>query len=270
MLKPYAMTPFRLLALGLFLSVVLNSGLLAFAQGETVQPWQSGNAMGYAVNATGSGLANKVVSAGTGTAQLRRDTILRIRLLNGVNSSTVREGESFNAFLDEAVIGQGGTVLMPRGAILRGRIGRVMPSRFFGKGGSFQLNFDHITLPTGDMLPINLQLASVNQDSAMIHGTGSIYQDPGYANKFNDSLDKSGYLLTDITRKGYEAGKESGGRALGVVTGTFSAIGGALAAGGYLMGKSVYHAVAKGDAAQLNKDDALYVRLLQDAVIPLM
>ncbi len=215
-----------------------------------------------------SGLAGSVVTLNAKSVRVKKDTILRLRLLNELHSNYVREGESFTAYLDEPLYGSAGRVLLPKGTLLRGRIQGLVASKFFGKGASFRLDFDHATLPNGEVLPVALKLGSINQLTMPVKSDGTVYEDPGYAEKFASSLDKTGYLISDVTRKGYEAGVESGGKALGALTGTFSAIGGAFAGAGYLVGKSVYHAVAKGEPVILEKNDALYVQLLVDTDIP--
>jgi len=216
------------------------------------------------------GLASKVIVSNLQTVKVPENTILRLRVMNEIDSRNVRVGEGFNAFVDEPLFGPGGQVLLPRGTVLRGRIDNVQRSKFFGRGGQFSLDFDHVTLPTGEIMPIDLKLGSVNQLSSTVREGNALYEDPGYGTKFSRSADKSGYLLTDVTRRGYEAGVDAGGKGLGAVTGTFSAIGGAIAAGGYLVGKSVYHAVAPGDPATLNADDAIYMELLKDTQIPVL
>jgi hypothetical protein len=217
---------------------------------------------------TQGGLANRVYTVNAGNVVLERGKVLRLRVLNSVSSSYVREGEAFAAYVDETIYGAQGQTVIPQGSLLRGRIQDVEKSRFFGKGGSFRMAFDNVTLPNGEIQPIDLKLASVNQQDALVKNDGRVYEDPGFGQKFSQTLDKSGYILSDMTRNGYEAGVDTGGKALGAVTGAFSAIGGAVAAAGYTVGKSVYHAVAKGEPADLTKDDALYTQLTQDAQVP--
>jgi hypothetical protein len=222
-----------------------------------------------AVPAKSTNLAGSVISSRLKTVRVRKDTVLRVRLLQDINTATVREGEAFNASLDEALYASEGRILLPKGSVFRGRVVEVTPNKFFGKGASFRLDFDHVTLPNGEVQPIALQVGTVNQMPNVVKPDGVIYQDPGYGQKFANTLDKSGYIISGITRKGYEAGAESGGKGLGIVTGFFSAIGGGVAGAGYLVGKSVYHAVAKGDKAEITPDDALYVELLADTDIAL-
>ncbi len=222
-----------------------------------------------AVPSKKTNLAGSVISSRLKTVRVPKNTVLRVRLLQDINTVSVREGEAFNASLDEALYASEGRTLLPKGSVFRGRVVQVIPNKFFGKGASFRLDFDHVTLPNGEVQPIALQIGTVNQIPDVVKPDGVIYQDPGYAQKFATTLDKSGYIISDITRKGYEAGVQSGGKGLGVVTGFFSAIGGGVAGAGYLVGQSVYHAVAKGDVATLTSDDALYVQLLADTDIAL-
>jgi hypothetical protein len=279
-----------LLSGSLLMPAILQPILLPSAWAEAPLPTDSGYAFGgaaqlepYNANSGGGmvlsssstttpqgGLANRVYTVNAGTVVLQRGKVLRLRVLNGVSSTYAREGEAFAAYVDETIFGPQGQTVIPQGSLLRGRLQDVSKSRFFGKGGSFRMAFDNVTLPNGEILPIDLQLASVNQQDDLVKNDGRVYEDPGYADKFSRTLDKSGYILSDITRSGYEAGVDTGGKALGAVTGTFSAIGGAVAAAGYTVGKSVYHAVAKGEPADLSKDDALYTQLMQDAQIPVL
>jgi hypothetical protein len=245
---------------------------------KTESPYAEGVPVGGAVSirtplvATATkppSLAGSVISTRVKTVRVRKDTVLRMRLLQDLNTANVREGEGFTASLDEALFASEGRIILPKGSVFRGRVVQVVPSQFFGKGASLRLDFDHVTLPNGEAQPIALQVFTVNQRVEVVKSGGIIYQDPGYAQKWVQTLDKSGTLISDITRKGYEAGVQSGGKGLGIVTGPFSAIGGSLAGAGYLVGKSVYYAVAKGDGVLLTANDALYVQLLADTDIAL-
>ncbi|XVJ52185.1 MAG: hypothetical protein HEQ32_09015 [Vampirovibrio sp.] len=257
-----------------FLSALLMMSLMSTASANAPVPSQ-GSLLGAAAPvqpkamlSANTGLSGSVISANAKTVRLRKDTILRVRLLQDLNTSSLRNGEGFNAYLDENLYGTASRIVLPKGSVLRGRVLDVQPSRFFSKGASFRLDFDHVTLPSGDILPVALKVGSVNQLSQTVRADGSIYEDPGYSQKFITILDKSAYVVSDLTRKGYQAGREKGGQVLGAVTGTFSAIGGGVAGMGYLVGQSAYYAVAKGDSASLDKTDALYVQLLVDTDVP--
>jgi hypothetical protein len=271
----------KTVTLSVLLALALTSPYVAFAMvplpsGEN--PYAAGLPAGGAApvytavsaNPTkAKNLAGSVISSRLKTVRVRKDTVLRVRLLQDINTASVREGEAFNASLDEPLYASEGRILLPKGSVFRGRVVQVTPNKFFGKGASFRLDFDHVTLPNGEVQPIALQVGTVNQVADVVKPDGVIYQDPGYGQKFANTLDKSGTLISDITRKGYEAGVQSGGKGLGIVTGFFSAIGGGFAGAGYLVGKSVYYAVAKGDGATLSSNDALYVQLLADTDIAL-
>jgi hypothetical protein len=187
----------KFLSLGLVLSVIAPLGALANV------PVPSGGVVGAAANTVPvsaprvntvdagqrimvneSGLASRVIVSGLNTVNVPENTVIRLRVMNQIDSRTVREGEGFNAFVDEPLFGPGGQILLPRGTVLRGRVSDVQRSKLFGRGGQFSLTFDHVTLPTGEILPIDLKLGSVNQFSSTVRAGNALYEDPGTGPNF--------------------------------------------------------------------------------------
>jgi hypothetical protein len=87
----------------------------------------------------------------------------RLLLLSGLNTSESKQGESFQARLQEP-IQQEGRTLLPEGCIFQGHIARVAAPRRLSRAGSMQLVFDSVQLPEGSPQKIVASLSAVEAD----------------------------------------------------------------------------------------------------------
>lgn len=76
------------------------------------------------------------------------DTILSLRMNDNLSSRTARVGDRFTATVTIPVY-VAGTVAIPAGAVVSGRVTQVTPAKRMNKSGVLAIEFDEISLPNG-------------------------------------------------------------------------------------------------------------------------
>lgn len=84
-------------------------------------------------------------------ATVPRGTTIRLSLIGTLSSETSRKGDMFRALVTDAVM-VGGTVVVPSGSNILGRVGEVSPT-------SLPLEFERIDTPTGASAPLKARMA---------------------------------------------------------------------------------------------------------------
>lgn len=177
-------------------------------------------------------------------------TEVHANLDTALSSKTSRPGDNFTATVIEPINGQSGTVAIPAGSKIRGKVSNVEQGKVLasvrGKA-RMDLRFDDVVLPSGTTLPITATLLGVGQK------TGANAGQEGQ--------------VTDKTQ-GREVAKDVGiGAGLGTVAGLIfgSALKGlaigALAGGGYIL-------ATQGRDVQLPPDSQLNIRLDHQLSVP--
>ncbi|HEX6546460.1 MAG TPA: LssY C-terminal domain-containing protein [Bryobacteraceae bacterium] len=100
---------------------------------------------------------------------------LKIRLLTGLSTYTAKKGTPFTA-VAIAPYEVNGRVFIPRGSLICGTVRKVQRVRFglVHERAALALDFDHYELPDGDKLPLNAQLASVDNARERVQPDGTI------------------------------------------------------------------------------------------------
>ncbi|MCU1275651.1 MAG: putative peptidoglycan binding domain protein, partial [Bryobacterales bacterium] len=87
----------------------------------------------------------------------------RLLLLSGLSASDSKQGENFQAMLQEP-IREHDHVLLPQGCVFRGHIARLSPPKRLSRAGSMQLIFDSVQLPGGGNEKVVASLSGVEAD----------------------------------------------------------------------------------------------------------
>ena len=211
--------------------------------------------------------ANNSLSVSTVTQKIPAGTMLRLTFQTPVDSNRSIVGQPFMATIDEDVYLQQHLVL-PKGSVVRGYVNTLQKPRFFSKGGSMTLSFDHVTSPTGDILPVDLVLSPHN--SMVRHlstapggiyapRTPVLYSDPGMGAKLGKSVDRGTNVFNRLTQKGIDAGRSMAGGLGLLVTVPATAVGGVVAGSAVTTGKAAQAIVGRGESVTLNSGDVLIV-----------
>lgn len=196
------------------------------------------------------------------TKRIPAGTILKLQLMDPVNTITENAGDSFNAMLlnDQT---SGTSVILPVGSIIRGCISKIKPIRRLSRGAVLYLDFDHVVTPNGRQLPLSLSVCN----RADLTDDGGIYGSKGYG----EALKKNWIRTVEITKNATQFGSDIGDEAfIGAtyITTPICAFGGALGGGAYLVGDSVIDLFRKGDDVILKKGTVLEVTLTNPIDVP--
>ncbi|HEY9686828.1 MAG TPA: hypothetical protein V6C52_07645 [Coleofasciculaceae cyanobacterium] len=235
-------------------AVLLTAGMLAVSLPALAQ--QAPTPDGLSLTPSSSSM----LSVGAGTQKVPAGTFLTIGFNTAMDSRMTQAGEPFNAFITEdfSVAGLNGArrVILPSGTIVRGRISEVKKPGLFSRGGAIFLSFDHVVLPSGELLPLALNLSTEN---TTVNKAGAIYMDPGIGKKVERGFEDGKKTFGGITDQGYQAGKQIAGGLGTLVTVPAAVIGGALAGTAVTTGKAAVAVVGRGETALIKPGDTVTI-----------
>jgi hypothetical protein len=223
----------------------------------------------------------------------------------GHDARTSAPGDIFLAQLGSDFKGAGETIILPKGTVLRGRLETVQRPGLFSRGGAMALAFDHIMLPSGELLPLTLRLSANNQQVRLAPTTPAnkasatgpagqpasqpeqvlhqptvgpnseetsappvLYADPGIRVKLRKGLDAGRSTLARFTQAGVTAGQSIAGGLGGIVTVPAAAVGGAVAGTAVTTGKAAVALVGRGDTVRIAPGDSYNLDFGGAVVLP--
>jgi hypothetical protein len=105
-------------------------------------------------------------------------TVLKLSLIDSLDSGSNNKGDSFRTLLNDAILVKG-TVVLPSGSNVMGEVTEVVPAStgFKGRGGMLLLEFRRINTPTGASAELKAALKGLTptRTSAVLAGPS----DPG-------------------------------------------------------------------------------------------
>lgn len=187
-------------------------------------------------------------------------TMLTIGFNTPMDSRVTNTGDVFNAYLtqDFTVKGEHATrkVVLPAGTMVRGRVSQVKRPSFFSHGGAIFLSFDHVVVPSGELLPLTLNLSTEN---TIVNKQGALYSDPGIGKKVQQGVEAGKQTFGNITDSGIQSGKQIAGGLGSLITVPAAVIGGAVAGGAVTTGKAAVAVVGKGDSMVIKPGDTVTI-----------
>ena len=108
--------------------------------------------------------ASIVMSVEEHAGEVREGTLLRARMRQGLSTATTVPGSSFTAELTEPVMKEG-RVILPVGALIRGRVTQVHGGRRISGAAMLHLEAKSVSLPDGTHYLIHAQLIDTDQMS---------------------------------------------------------------------------------------------------------
>ncbi|MBX9725301.1 MAG: hypothetical protein K2X81_28110 [Candidatus Obscuribacterales bacterium] len=215
---------------------------------------------------TGSGnTANTALKIGAASEKVPAGTNLRISFNNHFDSRVTQPGEPFSATLQEDFYSKSKVnpediaerrIILPEGTLIRGRVGQVKKPFLFSRGGSITLKFDHVVLPSGELLPLELELSTAN---TIVNQKGALYSDPGIGKKVSNGVKDGIGTFDKIRDAGVNAGKGALGGVGMLVTVPVAIAGGAVAGSAVTGGKAVVAVVGRGDSLIINPGDSVTI-----------
>jgi hypothetical protein len=204
--------------------------------------------------------ASSTLQVQAGSQKVPAGTMLTIAFNTPLDSRVSNAGDAFTGFItqDFSVMGANHMrrVILPSGTMIRGRVQEVKRPSYFSRGGAIFLNFDHVVLPSGEQLPLLLNLSTEN---TIVNKNGAIYMDPGIGKKVEKGFEQGKQTFSDITEGGIQAGKQIAGGLGTLVTVPAAILGGAVAGAGVTTGKAAVAIVGKGDSAVIKPGDTVTI-----------
>ena len=175
-------------------------------------------------------------------------TTMRSRMNETINSKTARVGDTFTATITEPVYSTNGTVVIPVGSTVTGRVDTVKPAAKSGKPGEISVSFVRVRMPNGKTHAIN----------------GSLTDLEGKTTSDNEST-ATGKKMGN-RKLIFIGGGTAGGAILGAAIGggKGALIGGLLGAGGGFLGEKM----TKGPEAEVKSGTEFGVYLNQAISLP--
>ncbi len=204
--------------------------------------------------------SSSVLKIESGSQKIPAGTMLTVAFNTTMDSRVNNVGDPFNAYLtqDFTVKGDQATrrVVLPAGTTVRGRIQEVKRPSFFSRGGAIFLSFDHVVVPSGELLPLTLNLSTEN---TMVNKQGALYTDPGIGKKVQKGVETGKQTFEDIATQSMNAGKQIAGGLGTIITVPAGVVGGALAGTAVTTGKAAVAVVGKGDSVVIKPGDTVTI-----------
>jgi hypothetical protein len=195
-----------------------------------------------------------------GSQKVPAGTMLTIAFNTNMDSKVTNTGDPYTAIITEdftVPAAQGGRrIILPAGTMVRGRVSTVKRPGLFSHGGAIFLAFDHVVLPSGELLPLTLNLSTEN---TIVNKQGALYTDPGIGKKVQKGAEQGRKTFDNITEQGFETGKQIAGGLGSIVTVPAAVIGGALAGTAVTTGKAAVAVVGRGESVVIKPGDTVTI-----------
>lgn len=206
---------------------------------------------------------SKQINANIKTKRVPAGTIIKLKLLDPVSSSTGAIGDEFDMMIADNVTVDN-CVVIPQGTVIRGSLEEIQSPKRLYKGGTIRLYFDHIVSPTGRQLPFYAGICnnpSVTYDGALSSKTN-------YGTAFNKTVENTKNIVVKPTAWGWDKGGEMLNGTPKYILAPISAIVSAPVAGIYFVGDSIANIFKKGEDFSINQGDTIQVQLLKPVDMP--
>jgi hypothetical protein len=220
---------------------------------------------------TSNGSSTTVQQVTTGSQRVPAGTKLAIIFETPLDATTSNDGDPFIARLAQDFY-SGRALILPKATVLRGRVISAKRPGLFSHGGSLDLSFQHVMLPSGELLPLTLSLSADNAQTKVFKtraGQGAsnpsnaavqsapasqqrvLYADPGIGAKVSLGAKQAGQSFNRIVQSGFNAGRNTAGGLGSIVTVPASVLGGSVVAAGVTTGKTAVALVGRGQTVKI-------------------
>ncbi|MBY0450127.1 MAG: hypothetical protein K2X01_05820 [Cyanobacteria bacterium] len=252
----------------LFLSVAMLCAQGPVTMAETPQSIPTPTNPAPTSNNTLSTQEGTSLQLQTGSQTVPQGTLLTLQFRTQMDSRITQTGEPFSAVLAEDFYAPPSEqsdghprLILPKNSMIRGRVQNVKRAQFFSQGGAITLAFDHIVLPTGDLLPVLLNLSPKNEMIKQFkkENVTALYADPGISVKLNKGVKDGVKLFQSITDKGIKAGESWGNGAGMIAMAPVAVVGGALAGTAVSTQKAAIGIFGRGEPIMIKPGDRITV-----------
>ncbi len=206
---------------------------------------------------------NKQINANIKTKRVPAGTVITLKLLDPVGSSSKALGDQFDLMVADNVI-VNNAVVIPMGSVVRGSIEEVQSPKMLYKGGMVRLYFDHIVSSTGKQVPFNAGLCN-NQN---ITYDGALSSKTNYMTALTQTGETTKNIVVKSTSWAWDKGGDMLNGAPKYVLAPITAVVSAPVAGIYFVGDAIVDVFKKGKDINLSQGDTVQVQLLKPLDMP--
>ncbi len=206
---------------------------------------------------------NKQINANIKTKRVPSGTVLTLKLLDSVSSSSASLGDQFDLMVTDNVKVDN-IVVIPQGSVIRGSIEEVQPSKILYKGGVIRLYFDHIVSSTGKQ--VNVYAGICNNKNVTYDG--ALSSKTTYSTALAKTTETTKNIVVKPTSWAWEKGEDMLNGTPKYVFAPLTAIVCAPVAGLYFVGDSVADVFKKGKNIELNQGETIQIQLLKPLDMP--
>lgn len=206
---------------------------------------------------------DKQINANIKSKRVPVGTVIKLKLLDPLNSSAMEEGDSFNLMVVENVKVDN-SVVIPEGTVVRGSVEEVKKPSMLYRGGMVRLYFDHIVSSTGKQVRFSAGLCN----SPSITYDGALSSKTTYSTALGQTTQNSKKIVTKPTNWAWEKGENVLNGKAKYVFAPAAAIVSAPVAGVYFVGDSIADIFKKGKDININQGETIQVQLLKPVDMP--
>lgn len=220
----------------------------------------------FSLTALGSFAAvNKQINANIKTKRVPAGTVITLRVLDPVSSSTALLGDQFDLMVIDNVVVKN-AVVIPQGSVVRGSLEEVQSAKMLYKGGLIRLYFDHIVSSTGKQVPF---YAGVCNNNAVTYD-GALSTKTNYMTALSKTAETTKNIVVKPTSWAWEKGENLGNGYAKYAFAPITAIVSAPVAGIYFVCDSIVDVFRKGEDFSINQGDTIQVQLIKPLDMPVL
>lgn len=225
--------------------LLITLGIIAYSTGEV-----------YAA-------VNKKINANIKTKRVPSGTVLKLRVLDPINSTHMEIGDQFSLMVTDNVK-VNGSVVIPRGSVIRGSIEDLKRPAMLYKGGVVRLYFDHIVSSTGKQVPFTAGICN----NPNVTYDGALSSKTTYRTALGKTAENTKNIVVKPTSWAWDKGEDMLNGTPKYVFAPVTAIVCAPVAGIYFVGDSIADIFKKGQDINVNQGETLQVQLLKPIDMP--
>ena len=206
---------------------------------------------------------NKQMNANIKTKRVPAGTVIKLRLLDPINSTVMELGDGFDLVVTDNVKVDN-LVVIPQGTLVRGSVEEIQKPAILYKGGMVRLYFDHIVSPTGKHVSFT---AGIFNNPAVTYD-GALSSKTNYGTAIVNTAKTSKNIIVKPTVWAWEKGDDMLNGTPKYFLGPLAAIVSTPVAGIYFIGDSIADIFKKGKDVNFNQGETIYVQLIKPVDMP--
>lgn len=206
---------------------------------------------------------NKQINANIKTKRVPAGTVIKLRLLDPINSTDMSLGDGFDMTVVENVKVDN-SIVIPQGTLVRGSIEEVQKPAMLYRGGTIRLYFDHIVSPTGKQVSF---YAGIYNNPSVTYD-GALSSKTNYQTAISNTAQTTKNIVVKPTSWVWEKSDNVLNGAPKYVFAPLTAIVCTPVAGIYFVGDAIADIFKKGKDVNISQGETIQVQLIKPIDMP--